>query len=89
MVSVDEIGRSLPGITADRSRRTCDFGAVEKADSEYECELMIEALKKELSAVRVSKIPCRAFMCIIIWLRLCDTDEDNNLVWTVKAITCK
>lgn len=27
--------------------------AVEKTDSEYECELMIEALKKELGAVRV------------------------------------
>ena len=26
---------------------------VERVDSEYECELMIEALKKELSAVRV------------------------------------
>lgn len=59
MASIDEMGHSLPGIAADRDqgRRTCDLGVVEKADSEYECELMIEALKKELSSVRVSKIP--------------------------------
>lgn len=59
MASIDEMGHSLPGIAADhdQGRRTCDFGAVEKADSEYECELMIEALKKELSSVRVSTIP--------------------------------
>ena len=58
MASVGESVDPLPGTEADRSGGlgTCDVEAVEKADSEYECELMIEALKKELSAVRVSKL---------------------------------
>ena len=30
--------------------------ALERADSEYECELMIEALRRELGAVRVSDL---------------------------------
>ena len=49
MTSADEMASSLPmtGI------------AIERADSEYECELMIEALKKELSAVRVRRWFCR------------------------------
>lgn len=38
---------------ADTSAALQPSDLVEKADSEYECELMIEALKKELSAVRV------------------------------------
>ena len=29
----------------------------ERADSEYECELMIEALRRELGIVRVSSLP--------------------------------
>ena len=45
MASVDETNAGEPFPT---------FGApIERADSEYECELMIEALTKELAAVKV------------------------------------
>ena len=58
MASVDEAsaGDSFP-----------TFGApIEKADSEYECDLMIEALTKELTAVRVRKIHrvCKLSSCV-------------------------
>ena len=73
MASIDEMRHSLPGIAADQDqgRRTCDFDAVEKADSEYECELMIEALKKELSSVRVSRaryLATHSYRVHHIWL---------------------
>lgn len=46
---------------------------IEKADSEYECELMIEALKKELSAVRVRGIMDRIFVAMkyLLVITLC------------------
>ena len=48
MASADEINAGEPFPT---------FSApIERADSEYECELMIEALTKELTAVKVRRI---------------------------------
>ena len=52
MATVEDTTGSLPAIVGAGA----SVDGVEKADSEYECELMIEALKKELSAVRVRMI---------------------------------
>ena len=63
MASADETSAGEPFPT---------FGAhIERADSEYECELMIEALTKELTAVKVRNFtdefddPIIILICVI------------------------